>query len=246
MWEKPLYEVPWTVVLVDVSSGQQRTAAAVSRLVSERLGRPEGECGLDEMWWLPGNTLLMQVTEGSKEIYTYKPDDDTFTPLASGKMVEAVAPEGSILLADEDGGAPSVWQNGASQPVLLQQGWSYGFGAAFTADGRSLVLRVQKTGSEVSQQSAGGWQLFTQQGSEWHPAGEVQGFDSAGQTVDLHPWVVAGDGRTAWAEVQVSTETGGTSYLRSLDLVSGAWRDWLHAADQKDPLEPIVFKDLVP
>jgi hypothetical protein len=36
MGEKAMYEIPWTVVLLDPVSGEKTTAAAVARLVSDR------------------------------------------------------------------------------------------------------------------------------------------------------------------------------------------------------------------
>ncbi len=227
-------KVPWTVTVVDLSSGTSTVEDTLAVLVRERIERGES-CGLVCLSWLPEYKLLVGVSGDPYETYLYDPIADRLALVPELEYIWSSTPGGLVLGAGAaEPGEAVVWngRDGSLEPVILDSEWPHAGQGSLNADGTALVLMVAKSAEWAEY----GWQVFRQTGSEWRPAGPVAEVDWMHQP----PSLLSGDGSRAWTVVYQSTADNETVLL-SHDFTSGAWEEWFGSEDMQADWGPFYF-----
>ena len=235
--EKP-DEVPWTVTVVDLSSGTATVEDTLADFVRRRI-EAGGHCGLVSLGWLPEYKLLVGVSGDPLETYLYDPIADRLLLVPEIAYVWSVTLGGLVLGARAaQHGEAVVWdgRDGSSEPVILDSEWPYAGYGSLNADGTALVLTVAKSAEWAEY----GWQVFRPTGSEWRPAGPVAEVDWMHQP----PTLLSRDGNRAWAVVYQSTSTNHTVLL-SRDFGSGKWEEWFRPEDMQVDLDRVYFLRII-
>ena len=218
--------VPWTVTVVDLSSGTAVVEDTLADFVRRRIEGDES-CGLVSLTWLPECKLLVGMSGDPYETYLYDPIADRLVLVPELEYVWSSTPEGLVLgTRAAQPGEAVVWNgsDGALEPVILDSEWPYGGHGALNADGTALVLTVAKSPEWAEY----GWQVFRRTDSEWRPDGPVAEVDWMHQP----PTLLSSDGNRAWSVVYQSTADNETVLL-SHDFATGAWEEWLQSGDMQ-------------
>ena len=235
---KPGDEVPWTVTVVDLSSGAATIEDTLADFVRGRM-EAGGGCGLVTLSRLPEYKLLVGVSGDPYETYLYDPVADRLMLIPELGYVWSSTPEGLVLGARAaEPGQAAIWngRDGSSEMVTADSEWPCVGRGSLNADGTAFVLWVSKSDELEAKH---GWQVFRRTGSQWRPAGPVAEVDWVHQP----PTLLSGDGSRAWTVVYQSTADNETVLL-SHDFTTGAWEEWFRSEDMQVDWDPFSFVDI--
>lgn len=231
-------EVPWTVTVVDLSSGTATVEDTLADFVRQRIERG-GRCGLVFLSWLPEYKLLVGVSGDPYETYLYDPIADRLVLVSEIQYDWSSSPGDLVLGASASKlGEAVVWngRDGSSQPVILDSEWPCAGRGSLNADGTALVLTVAKSDKWAEY----GWQVFRRTSSEWRPAGPVAEVDWMHQP----PTLLSNDATKAWTVVPQSTADNETVLL-SHDFATGSWQEWFGSEDMQADWGSFYFSGIV-
>ena len=232
-------EVPWSVTVVDLSSGTATVEKTLNDFVRQRI-EDGGRCGLTTLKWLPEYKLLVGLSGDPYETYLYEPVADRLEVIPQLDYIWDLAPGGLVLGTSMGDPAEAVLWNardGSYEPVVLDTAWPNAGHGGVNADGTALVLMVAKS---ADWNGGHGWQVFRREGSEWRAAGPVAEVDWMHQP----PSLLSNDAAKAWTVVPQSTADNETVLL-SHDFKTGAWEEWFRSEDMRVDLGPFGFAAVV-
>lgn len=235
--ERPGDQVPWTVIVVDLSAGTATMEDELADVVRRRITESaSGRCGLVTLAWLPEHKLLVGMSGDTYETYLYDPAAGRLVPIPEVAHAWDSTPSGLVL--GRGSAAPDqavVWdaRDGSSAPLVLDPGWAHAGAGCLNGDGTALALWVAQSADSGASH---GWQVFRRQGSEWRPAGAVAEVDWMNQP----PTLLSMDGTRAWTVVNQSTSSNETVLL-SHDFTGGAWEEWFGSRDLEVGWAPFSF-----
>lgn len=222
--ENPGGEVPWTVTVVDLSTGRATVEDSLAEMVRQRIEGGD-RCGLTTLHWLLEDKMLIGVGGDPYETYLCDPMADTLVRVPGLDYVWSCTPGGLVLGASAAGpGQAMVWnaEDGFTESIVLDPEWPFAGQGSINADGTALVLMVARSAEAAEH----GWQVFRRLGTEWRPASPVAEVDWMYQS----PMLLNKDGTKAWTVAPQSTANNETVLL-SQDFVSGAWELWFRSED---------------
>lgn len=237
--ENPADEVPWSVTVVDLSSGTATVENTLDDFVQQRI-EESGRCGLTALSWLPEYKLIVGMSGDPYQTYLYDPIADRLEIIPELDYVWDVTPGGLVLGRSPGNPAGAVvWnaRDGSNESVLLDSAWPNAGHGGVNADGTALILMVAKS---ADWNGGHGWQVFGQEASEWQPAGPVAEVDWMYQP----PSLLSNDGTNAWTVVSQSTVYNKTVLL-SHDFTTGDWREWFRSEDMQVDLGSFAFAAVV-
>lgn len=237
--EDPADEVPWSVMVVDLTTGTATAENTLDDFVRQRI-EGGGRCGLTALSWLPEYKLIVGMSGDPYETHFYDPIADRLQVIPEIDYIWDVTPGGLVLGRSTSGPADAVvWnaRDGSSEPAVLDSTWPNAGHGAINADGTSLVLMVAKS---ADWNGGHGWQVFGQEGSEWRPAGPAAEVDWMYQP----PSLLNNDRANAWTVVPQSTADNETVLL-SHDFTTGDWEEWFRSGDMQLDLGSFGFAAVV-
>ena len=237
--EDPADEVPWSVTVVDLSSGTATVENTLGDFVRRRI-EEGGRCGLTALSWLPEYKLIIGMSGDPYETCFYDPMADHMEVIPQIDYIWDVTPGGLVL--GRRTGTPAeavVWnaRDGSSEPVVLDSAWPNAGHGGINTDGTALVLMVAKS---ADWNGGHGWQVFRKEDSEWRPAGPVAEVDWMYQP----PSLLSNDEGNAWTVVPQSTADNETVLL-SHDFTTGGWEEWFRSEDMQVDLGSFGFAAVV-
>jgi hypothetical protein len=247
--EKPGDEVPWTVTVVDLTSGTATLEDTLANFVRQRIEDPaRGRCGLTTLSWLPKHKLLIGMSGDPYETYLYDPTVDRLMLIPELQAVWSQTSDGLVLGRNAAGteesavwpGGAVIWnsRDGSSEPVILDPAWPHAGAGILNADGTALALMVAKS---AEWEAGHGWQVFRPVGSKWRPDGPVTEVAWMNQP----PALLSKDSSKVWTAVYQSTGDNETVLL-SHDFPAGVWEEWFRAEDRRVGWGSFSFVAIVP
>jgi len=238
--EDPADEVPWSVTVVDLTTGTATVENTLDDFVRLRI-EEGGRCGLIALSWLPEYKLIVGMSGDPYETYFYDPIADRLEVIPELDYIWDVTPGGLVLGRSTGNSAEAVvWnaRDGSNEPVVLDSAWPNAGHGGINADGTALVLMVAKS---ADWNGGHGWQVFRKEASEWRSAGPVAEVDWMYQP----PSLLSNDGANAWTVVPQSTADNETVLL-SHDFTTGGWEEWFRSEDMQVDLGSFGFAAILP